>query len=996
MTLDDDHCNVGPYFGGPDPRLRTVRENLAAGTDVGEPVTAMDDGDAIEYSLSGSSRFRINTSTGQITTTESLDREEQSSYSVTVTATDEHDATGMVGVDITVRDVNEPPEITGGATAPTNEEGRTRSVATYTATDPEGANISWSLPNTSFETDRSDFSISSSGELSFNSLPNYESPPASNVYKVTVRASDGSLSASRNVTVTVTNRVPTINSGPSSPSYAEGGTGPVGTYTASDLGGGAISWSLPNTAFETDRSDFSISGSGVLSFNTSPDYETPHDSNRNNVYKVTVRASDGSLSASRNVTVTVTNEPPTINSGPSSPSYAEGGTDPVGSYTASDPGGGAISWSLPNTIFQADRSDFSISNSGVLSFNTSPDYESPHDSDRNNMYKVTVRASAAGGFDDRNVTVRVANEDEPGVVSLFRLGKPPVPVTGSVTAGTLVAADVDDPDGIVGTVGWTWSRRPSSGGSWTNVGTGDSYTTSDSDADHTIRARASYRDEQDRTALRTATSVSLGVVAAEPPSVSVSKTSPLADDVFEGNAVILSVSATTALESNLTVGISIRVDGDYLEDGVVLPTSLTIPASTSFVHVELATDDDRVDELDGEIEVVINAGSGYEVASADPLVVPVRDNDLPAPTGIGANGNVVNGQVETWWNFVTGIDGERATAYRIRWGEEVCSEGTFTNCGFPADATWEEFEGIVVRVWPLTAGDGRNDQLDLHKSYHFQVQAYNEHEKSPWSDGGIVHPTERPPVGSPSHMFPKVSGTEVSFYLPKNDDGLHEFAFSVCTNRTLPPGISLSALEVAQVVHKWQTAITKDASGTRMLDTTWNTEGAVDDITCALPVVRGIGLFFPGFNSILFATDEQMLQAKCTIPDYPLVQSGCWRHQSSWIIWADAVDALGSNYHLAVPEYDGTILIREAPTIGGNPTAWNDAAYNGGCKRSQSTITHEVGHAFGLGVTDGYYEDIHPDHAADSLMSLPWTIENEYCESQVFDEVALMATYQSR
>ena len=180
-------------------------------------------------------------------------------------------------------------------------------MSTYTATDPEGETIRWSLPKTAFETDRGDFSISNSGVLSFNRTPNYESPPASNVYKITVRASDGSLSDSRNVTVTVTNEPPTINSGPSSPSYAEGGTGPVGTYTASDPGGGSITWSLPNTSFETDRSDFSISSSGELSFDSFPDYERPHDSDQNNVYKVTVRASDGSLSASGNVTVTVTN-----------------------------------------------------------------------------------------------------------------------------------------------------------------------------------------------------------------------------------------------------------------------------------------------------------------------------------------------------------------------------------------------------------------------------------------------------------------------------------------------------------------------------------------------------------------------------------------------------------------------------------------------------------------------------------------------------------------
>ena len=52
----------------------------------------------------------------------------------------------------------------------------------------------------------------------------------------------------------------------------------------------------------------------MLTFKSTPDYENPHDHNTDNVYKITVRASDGSLTASRNVTITVTdvNESPTV------------------------------------------------------------------------------------------------------------------------------------------------------------------------------------------------------------------------------------------------------------------------------------------------------------------------------------------------------------------------------------------------------------------------------------------------------------------------------------------------------------------------------------------------------------------------------------------------------------------------------------------------------------------------------------------------------------
>ena len=89
-------------------------------------------------------------------------------------------------------------------------------------------------------------------------------------------------------------------------------------------------------------------------------------------------------------------------------SYAEGGRGSVATYTASDPGGGTITWSLPNTSFETDLSDFTINSRGELSFNSSPNHESPHDSNRDNVYKVTVRASdASGGTDDRDVAITV-------------------------------------------------------------------------------------------------------------------------------------------------------------------------------------------------------------------------------------------------------------------------------------------------------------------------------------------------------------------------------------------------------------------------------------------------------------------------------------------------------------------------------------------------------------------------------------------------------------
>ena len=144
-----------------------------------------------------------------------------------------------------------------------------------------------------------------------------------------------------------------------------------------------------------------------MSFRNTPDYEKPADSNKDNEYRVTVRASDGRNYGTLDVTVTVleVNEAPEM-SGNDSITYEENGTDSVGTYRATDPEEGTVMWGLSGT----DGSVFSISDTGVLTFNSSPDYDNPGDSGGDNVYQVTVEATDDGsntaGLD---VTVTVTN-----------------------------------------------------------------------------------------------------------------------------------------------------------------------------------------------------------------------------------------------------------------------------------------------------------------------------------------------------------------------------------------------------------------------------------------------------------------------------------------------------------------------------------------------------------------------------------------------------------
>ena len=246
------------------------------------------------------------------------------------------------------------------------------------------------------------------------------------------------------VTITVedVDESPTLT-GETSIAYAENGLLPVATYTATDPEGEqSLTWSLSGA----DSGDFTISN-GVLSFNAAPDYEQPADAGGNNVYEVTVEASDGTTSpATLDVTVSVTNvdEVHTLTESFRVSSYAENGTGSVAQYRVTDPEGVIPMWSLAG----ADRGDFTISG-GFLRFANTPDYERPADAGGNNVYAVSVQATAGEHTVEQVVTVRVTPVDEPPTLT----GPTSVPPYDENRTAPVARYTASDPEGA--TVLWS-------------------------------------------------------------------------------------------------------------------------------------------------------------------------------------------------------------------------------------------------------------------------------------------------------------------------------------------------------------------------------------------------------------------------------------------------------------------------------------------------------------------------------------------------------------
>ena len=270
-------------------------------------------------------------------------------------------------------------------------------------------------------------------------------------------------------------------------------------FEATDEDGRAVSLSLKSGQ---DSKFFRLTSDKDLAFKVAPDYEDPQDRGRDNTYEVTVRASDGTKHADETVTVTVenVNEKPKIMKvgvsleGPANPpDYAENGTDAVATYTPSE---AEATLSLGGD----DAGDFEISRAGMLSFMTSPDYENPMDDNMDNTYEVTVMAThmAYGQtyMAEQMVMVMVTNMDEAGMVALS-------PMSPSV--GTMITAELTDPDGGVTGTTWQWSKSMTMDGDFMDIdeATMMAYTPVAADDGYYLMAEAMYTDGHgaDKTAM---------------------------------------------------------------------------------------------------------------------------------------------------------------------------------------------------------------------------------------------------------------------------------------------------------------------------------------------------------------------------------------------------------------------------------------------------------------------------------------------------------------
>ena len=264
---DSNPANGSPGFRHDGDYTRSVPENTAVGMPVGDPVAAVDpNDDTLTYELDNDNSrdtppsaagnqtfFSINKANGQLSVKKELSYEATDgrtytgdnasvagTYKFYVRAIDPSNEFAQVEVTVTATDVNDAPVIKG--------------------------------------------SVSGDGAV----------PVAKHELSVNEKDDDDdSYTGSPDMLLAVV-------------------LGNANVFTASDEDArGQITWTLEGAdkdAFELSASQLSGQGEPIaLRFKTAPDYENPTDSNKDSYYKVTIVASDGTDTDSRDVTVIVQN-----------------------------------------------------------------------------------------------------------------------------------------------------------------------------------------------------------------------------------------------------------------------------------------------------------------------------------------------------------------------------------------------------------------------------------------------------------------------------------------------------------------------------------------------------------------------------------------------------------------------------------------------------------------------------------------------------------------
>ena len=339
------------------------------------------------------------------------------------------------------------PEVTG-TTSFRVTEGET-AVGTLRASDPDtsASDLEWSIAG---GTDSAHFEVGAGGMLAFLEAKDYEQPDdagGDGTYDLTVQVSDGTSSATADLSVTLENRneAPEADAGPDQTGIQGGSTVTLSgrgddpdegqtqdlSYAWTQTGGTSVTLSAPSAATTTFTAPSGLEQDTGLTF--------------------TLRVTDREgLFDEDEVQVTVLATAAPEVTGTTSFTVTEGETA-VGTLAASDADtpSGDLGWSVTGGT---DSAHFALSAGGALAFLAAKDYETPDDADSDGTYNLTVQVSDGTSSATGDISVALANRNEAPVADAGA-------DQGDVGGGTTVtlSGSGEDPD-AGDTLSYAWTQ----------------------------------------------------------------------------------------------------------------------------------------------------------------------------------------------------------------------------------------------------------------------------------------------------------------------------------------------------------------------------------------------------------------------------------------------------------------------------------------------------------------------------------------------------------
>ena len=532
-----------------------------------------------------------------------------------------------------------------------------------TAMDANGDTLAYSFVEAG---DGIPFSIEEeTGHITVAGALDYENDDT--LYSVDVEASDGALADTITVTIRVTNEddpgVATLN-----PEDARVGveiTARLQDEDGSKNRGKRRKWQLSTNG----GSSWSNIGNGNV-----PKY-TPVTGDQGKLLRVVFTYDDGhgpgKRAESEAARVTGTNQAPEFPSDSVERTVAEDAArgEAVGdTVSASDPNGDDLAYSF----LDGDDTPFAIEEAtGLVTVAAALDYESG-----DTLYTVNIEASDGTLSDTAEVTIRVTDADDAGVVTLD---------PGVARVGESVTATLADDDGVEEEeTAVQWQRSADEGETWMNINGADtdSYTPAATDQEKLLRAMFTYTDGHGSG--KRAESEALLVVAdnVAPEFAPDAVERAVAENTGEGDEVGGPVTATDA--NGDTLAYSFVPGGDEALFAIGSETGQITVGGTTTLDYESG---------DTVYTVTVEASDG---TFADTATVTIRITNADDPGVVSLDDNV--GRVNVQLAAVLMDEDGSKKAGKKRWWR-LSEDG---------GASWTNIEGATTRFYTPAASDEGN------------------------------------------------------------------------------------------------------------------------------------------------------------------------------------------------------------------------------------------------------------------------------------------------